>query len=103
MEVVEEPNENEDLNEEEEEEDATLSIQNRKHVTVANMAAVREESKNDMPDDTTNHDNIAMSTVNIDKDSENSDNSDYEYTEQGDVHDDGDYVVDEDASYLSYT
>eukprot|EP00957_Ditylum_brightwellii_P179499 13674339-Ditylum_brightwellii.AAC.1 len=55
-----------------------------------------------MLDDTTNDDNSAAPTVEMNVDSEDSDDSGYEYTEEEDVYDDGDYVADEGASHPSY-
>eukprot|EP00957_Ditylum_brightwellii_P084151 6397063-Ditylum_brightwellii.AAC.1 len=42
------------------------------------MAALREKSKIDIPDDTANDDNSAMSTVEMDANPKYSDNSSYE-------------------------
>eukprot|EP00957_Ditylum_brightwellii_P211114 15365773-Ditylum_brightwellii.AAC.2 len=100
MEVVEETDENEDL--EEEEEDIIPLTQNRRNVTVASMIAVKEESKNDVHDDTADCDKITTPTVEIKAESKGSKSSNYECTAEAGVHDDDDYVPDEDASHPSY-
>eukprot|EP00957_Ditylum_brightwellii_P173005 13171401-Ditylum_brightwellii.AAC.2 len=43
-----------------------------------------------------------MPTVEIDTDFEDSNDNDYKYTEDEDVHDDSDYVPDEDTLHLSH-
>eukprot|EP00957_Ditylum_brightwellii_P012989 981473-Ditylum_brightwellii.AAC.1 len=97
MEIVGEPDENEGLDEdldEEKEKNVTSTIKNRRNITVDSIAAVREESKNDIPDDTDDDKSNVMPIVEMDADSKDSDDSDYEYKKEEGMNDDGDYVPD---------